>query len=472
MPNYINWEIKLPSLSNKSSQEVINIVNSFLSSDFKELDLWLNEQFEKNNLKGFKREKLAYTKYEQKEFLSILDLKFREEFFKKDGSKTYNEKEGVWEQVQMRYNEKKEQWEEIEYNGEIYLRDFKYTLKIKFDSVLNQENLKISVPDPWFVHINRINVKRLKTQKNVTVYFAIGFRYNKEVTNNELYPNVDCNHDFKIFYQGNFFWNLLWECKKCGLICFCSCFKEAIEGCKSGKIITRTKYKNAYGEYDEIVSNAHIEYPMSDRERGFNLKDLNIVSLKDIPYYDNACDVCRNKPSTHIYCHEMYARSEFERKYGAYAKKKFYEYKLFNEDVSDEDLERRTNNLTREELGFRKIGERFVSETELYRIIKTIFPNNKVIHHYRRKWLEKQEIDIFVPDFNLAIEYDGIQHFKPIKAWGGEEGLKKNIERDRIKEEKCKENNVVLIRFTYKEKNLLSENYVKSKLKKYGIDID
>ena len=168
----------------------------------------------------------------------------------------------------------------------------------------------------------------------------------------------------------------------------------------------------------------------------------------------------------------MYARSEFERRYGAYATKKFYEYKLLNEDVNDTDLERRTNNLTREELGFKKIGERFVIETELYRIIKSIFTDKKVIHHYRAKWLKGQEIDIFIPDFNLAIEYDGIQHFKPIKAWGGEEGLKKNIERDKIKEEKCKENNVTLIRFTYKEKDLLSENYVKSKLRKYGVEVD
>ena len=96
---------------------------------------------------------------------------------------------------------------------------------------------------------------------------------------------------------------------------------------------------------------------------------------------------------------------------------------------------------------------------------------NKVIHHYKTKWLKRQEIDIFVPHLNLAVEYDGIQHFKPIKAWGGEEGLKKNIERDKIKEAKCKENNVTLIRFTYKENDLLSENYVKSKLKEYGFDV-
>ena len=61
--------------------------------------------------------------------------------------------------------------------------------------------------------------------------------------------------------------------------------------------------------------------------------------------------------------------------------------------------------------------------------------------------------------------------FKPIKAWGGEEGLKKNIERDKIKEEKCKENNVTLIRFTYKENDLLSEDYVKFKLKENGIHV-
>lgn len=205
-------------------------------------------------------------------------------------------------------------------------------------------------------------------------------------------------------------------------------------------------------------------------ERGFTLKDLNL-DLYKLPYHDNACEVCREKTSSHRFCHKMYSRSEFERKYGAYAKKKFFEYKLLNEEISDEDLERRTNNMAREELGFKKIGERFVTETELYRIIKAIFPNNKVIHHYKAKWLEKQEIDIFVPHLNLAVEYDGIQHFKPIKAWGGEEGLKKNIERDKIKEEKCKENNVTLIRFTYKENELLSENYVKSKLKEYGVYI-
>lgn len=460
MSNDMIWEVKLPSLLNKSSEEVINIVNSIIASNFKELDLWLNEQVENNNLKDFKRGKLLYDKYEQKDYITILDLKYREEYYSKGNP--------------MFYNFKKEEWIETKYNEEVYLRDFRYIIKIRYDSVLNKDDIKISVPKPWFVYINRMKIKKLKTQKNITIDFVIGFKYTKEIRNEELYPNKDCEHEFRLLYHGNYNWNLVWECEKCGFICFCSCFKKAIEGCMNNEVITKRPFrKNLLGEdiILEVREGAILKDKELSTERGFSFKDLNIYKITDIPYYDNACEVCRNKTSSHRYCAKMYARSEFERKYGAYAKKKYIEYKLLNEDINDEDLKRKTNNLTREELGFKKIGERFVTETELYRIIKSIFPNDKVIHHYKAKWLERQEIDIFVPHLNLAIEYDGIQHFKPIKAWGGEEGLKKNIERDKIKENKCRENNVILIRFNYKENDLLSENYVKSKLNEYGINV-
>lgn len=44
----------------------------------------------------------------------------------------------------------------------------------------------------------------------------------------------------------------------------------------------------------------------------------------------------------------------------------------------------------------------------------------QVIQNFRGfKWLStengKQEIDIWVPKFKLAIEYDGEQHFRPVK---------------------------------------------------------
>ena len=460
MENCIEWEIKLPSLSNKSPSEIVDMINLLYISDFEEVvENWLNEQVKNKKLKSFRKKELGKSVITQKRSFSILDSVFNKIYFKNNCKV---------------FSEEKSRWEEREFNGEVYLKTFNYRLDLQLNSPIqdiNMNNFKIIVAEPWFIEIDSLYMNSLKTTKNINIKFNLGFIYDKIISENELYPNVKCNHDFKIFFQGNNEWHLIWECKKCGFICFCSCFKEAIEGCKQKKIVTEHKGINGFGETvtTKTIHGVVLNDQYVLKERGFRLKDLKL-DIDDIPYYDNACEVCRGKPSTHIFCHKMYARSEFERKYGAYATKKFFEYKLLNEDINDKDLEIRTNNLTREELGFKKIGERFVSETELYRIIKSIFPDNKVVHHYKAKWLGKQEIDIFIPSLDLAIEYDGIQHFKPIKAWGGEEGLKKNIERDKIKEKKCKDNNVTLVRFNYKENDLLSENYVKSKLKMYGID--
>lgn len=41
--------------------------------------------------------------------------------------------------------------------------------------------------------------------------------------------------------------------------------------------------------------------------------------------------------------------------------------------------------------------------------------------------------DFFIPKYNLIIEIHGNQHFEVVKHWGGEEGLKKRVERDNMK---------------------------------------
>jgi hypothetical protein len=57
----------------------------------------------------------------------------------------------------------------------------------------------------------------------------------------------------------------------------------------------------------------------------------------------------------------------------------------------------------------------------------------------------------------VCIEYDGIQHFEPVEFFGGEEGFKSLQERDDIKTNYCKENNIDLIRIPYwEEKNIKS----------------
>jgi len=51
----------------------------------------------------------------------------------------------------------------------------------------------------------------------------------------------------------------------------------------------------------------------------------------------------------------------------------------------------------------------------------------------------------------MLIEYDGIQHFKPIKYFGGEEKFKFQQKTDFIKNEYCKNNNIKLLRIPYWE---------------------
>lgn len=108
-------------------------------------------------------------------------------------------------------------------------------------------------------------------------------------------------------------------------------------------------------------------------------------------------------------------------------------------------LLREAENEYRIIIGAKKIGEGWISETELYYRIKIHFKDIEVIHHGRPKWLGRQHFDIWIPEMNVAIEYQGQQHDNPVEFFGGEEAFKKNIKRDLLKKKKCIENNCSLI---------------------------
>lgn len=99
----------------------------------------------------------------------------------------------------------------------------------------------------------------------------------------------------------------------------------------------------------------------------------------------------------------------------------------------------------RESIGMPKIGEYWRSETELYYSIKEAFRDIEVKQHASPKWLGLQHLDVYIPGFNIGIEYQGVQHFRPIDYFGGEEAFKKGQERDARKKELCKANGCALI---------------------------
>ncbi len=59
--------------------------------------------------------------------------------------------------------------------------------------------------------------------------------------------------------------------------------------------------------------------------------------------------------------------------------------------------------------------------------------------------------DFYLPDKNVCVEFDGRQHFIPIKKWGGKKALEEIQIRDRIKEKYCLDNNIRLVRIKYDE---------------------
>ncbi len=138
--------------------------------------------------------------------------------------------------------------------------------------------------------------------------------------------------------------------------------------------------------------------------------------------------------------------------------------------ISDQALRivtKAIENKLREKLGFKKVGEQWINETLLYYILCEIFPNFKIYKNYRPSWMNGLELDVYIPDKKLAFEYQGQQHFNPVKIFGGKEALNKVKRRDKLKEDLCIQLGIVLIKITYKDN--LSRELVMQILQENGI---
>jgi hypothetical protein len=97
-------------------------------------------------------------------------------------------------------------------------------------------------------------------------------------------------------------------------------------------------------------------------------------------------------------------------------------------------------------------------EIEIESILRAnniIYTKNKTFIGCKYKNLLK--FDFYLPDLNICIEYDGIQHFKSIPTFGGDKVFKENKLRDKIKNKFCKSNNIKLLRIPYTKFNKINE---------------
>jgi len=94
----------------------------------------------------------------------------------------------------------------------------------------------------------------------------------------------------------------------------------------------------------------------------------------------------------------------------------------------------------------------FLSDNNIKYIPQKKFDGCKNVNHL--------PFDFYLIDYNLCIEFDGIQHFEPNTKFGGELEFIKRINNDKIKTDFCENNNIKLLRIKY------NDNIIE-KLKKY-----
>lgn len=90
---------------------------------------------------------------------------------------------------------------------------------------------------------------------------------------------------------------------------------------------------------------------------------------------------------------------------------------------------------------------KWTSEHELYKIVKRhLKSKTKVIKQGSPSFLGRQRYDIWIPKYNIAIEYDGEQHFNPDSYYAKKGDFEKQMKLDELKNKLSEANGVSLLR--------------------------
>ena len=103
--------------------------------------------------------------------------------------------------------------------------------------------------------------------------------------------------------------------------------------------------------------------------------------------------------------------------------------------------------------GCQKCYEEPLLEKEVLELLE----KNCILYVQQKKfdglvYKRKLSFDFYLPEQNIAIECQGIQHFKPVEQFGGTEGFKEQTARDEVKRKFCDENGIKLLYYNHLSK--------------------
>ena len=256
-----------------------------------------------------------------------------------------------------------------------------------------------------------------------------------------------CNSECKYLQDSNienWYGLILKECKICGQRYYCDCSK--------------TTYDAIYNEI-----NKKSDFKIYG---GPNIDSQYVYEYKNAKMKHKCCDLCCKTIPSCKHDLKMFS-NKFAGIYFYYIQKKGIELCLKRNlgllDVQNRDIQKEAEEYIRDIVDYPK-NKKWISETYLYTVIRTLFPNYRVEREYSPTWLNKMRIYIYIHTLNIGIEYQGQQHYKPVDIFGGEESFIKVQKRDRLKKQLCKENGLKLVYFRYDE--ILTEDTVLSKIQR------
>lgn len=258
-----------------------------------------------------------------------------------------------------------------------------------------------------------------------------------------LVPGIPAPPHMRIKRQGY----IVWACNCCGKQYTCGCFRGVMER------VSEPGWQRSIPNY--LFEKRIGLGSASPTERGLILRGgaIERMARKDrqsVQYREGICHFCRTIPSTITY-----------RRYADTVIKHYLPYILAQAIRSGIDT-REAENRVRDSLGVPQIGEGWVSETQLYNLVRMLFPDQRVEREASPQWLGGMRFDIFLPEVGVAIEYQGEQHYRPIERFAGEKGFERTRERDRLKRQRAKEVGVTVVEFKYDE--VLTDEVVRKRI--------
>jgi len=235
-------------------------------------------------------------------------------------------------------------------------------------------------------------------------------------------------------------------------------FKQGCPKCKKNKKLTTKEFI----EKSQIIHNYRYDYPKTKYVNSYTKVEVFCkihgdfqVRPADHIHKKCGCSLCNlgYKKNNKITNEEFINKSQIIHDYRYdYSKTKYTNSrsKVIITCLSHGDFEQKAESHTRG----RGCPNCKKSKGEI--AVEKILKNQNISYEKQKVFKDCKNIltlpfDFYLPKYNVCIEFDGIQHFEPVKRFGGINSFEKCVKLDQIKNKYCEDNNIKLFRISYKD---------------------